>query len=957
MEAFRVEVAIKPGLPDAEGRAVAEEMHGAGAEGLTSCRAIRVFNLAGNLSRDDAGIIAADLLADPVTDRFAVDTAVLDEENCIAVEVSKKPGVMDPQEQSIRRGIRAFGIMLEEMSTAKRYVFEGEASADKVLEAAERVLANVVIEDVSVERIAAKRPHPNPYRFQRVEVPVLDMDDETLLKTSRDMVLSLNLAEMHTIKNYFAKLGRNPTDVELETLAQTWSEHCVHKTLKGIIKYDGETIDNLLASTIARATKELDAPWCLSVFVDNAGVVEFNGDFGIAFKVETHNHPSAIEPYGGSETGIGGVIRDVLGTGLGAKPIANTDIFCFGLHDMPYEELPRGALHPARVMRGVVAGVRDYGNRMGIPTVNGAVYFDPRYTGNPLVYCGTVGLIKKEHIHKQVQPGDVIVVVGGRTGRDGIHGATFSSVELTEESETVSSGAVQIGNAIEEKRMMDCQLKARDLGLYRAVTDCGAGGLSSSVGEMGEETGAVVHLERVPLKYQGLTYTEIWISEAQERMTLAVPPEKLDEVLAVFAAEDVEATPLGHFTDDGRLRLYYHDEEVLNLDMEFLHSGLPRLERSARQPKAHPRTHAGRVAEDAGAGEILKAVLSEPNAASKEWIVRQYDHEVQANTILKPLVGTENDGPSDGAVLRPVSGDKRAITITCGLNPLYGDLSPYQMAANGIDEAVRNAVACGANPERIALLDNFSWGSTEEPEQLGALVEACRACYDLAVVYRTPFISGKDSLHNEFETKEGRISIPYTLLISAVGLVEDANLVTSMDWKSAGNLLFLAGATRDELGASHYHKVLGRSDGQVPEVRPEESVKVFRAVARAIRGGLVLSCHDLSEGGLAAALAESAFAGGVGAEVDVSALTAQDLSVEAALFSESAGRFIIEIPKEKEDALRKVFEAEGAPLILLGKTGGKTLKVSNAAKTLIEEDVGDLKDAWQSTFASFAYRP
>ncbi|MBN1808584.1 MAG: phosphoribosylformylglycinamidine synthase subunit PurL [Planctomycetes bacterium] len=948
---YRVEVAITPGLADAEGAAAAADLASAGAAGVADCRVVRIFNVSGDISRRQAESLAADLLADKVVDVWSIDRPVLSEEGSVPLEIARHPGVMDPAAQSIRRGAAALGIALDDVWTGKRYLVASGAAPDSLMAAARRVLLNEVIEFLSVDRIPPERPHPGGYEFSLVAVPLLRMTPDEMVGTSRRMVLSLNPAEMGVIQEYFRTLGRDPTNVELETLAQTWSEHCVHKTLKGIINYKGRTIDNLLKSTIARATAEINAPWCLSVFVDNAGVIEFDEGNGVCFKVETHNHPSAIEPYGGAGTGIGGVIRDILGTGLGARPIANTDVFCFGRPDSSYDDVPRGALHPERVMKGVVAGVRDYGNRMGIPTVNGAVCFDERYTGNPLVYCGTLGIIPRWAVAKQARPGDIIVVVGGRTGRDGIHGATFSSVELSEESETVSSGAVQIGNAIEEKRMMDCLLVARDEKLYSAVTDCGAGGLSSAVGEMGEHVGAEVHLEKVPLKYAGLSYTEIWISEAQERMVLAVPPDRLDRLLAVFAAEDVEATPIGSFTGDGMLRLFYRDDRVAELDMDFMHNGLPRLHREASPPQVILRSHPSVIDDSASVGRALVAVLSELNVAGKQWIIRQYDHEVQAGTLLKPLAGVNDDGPSDGAVMRPVPGRNLGVALAVGINPLYGDLSPYQMAANAVDEAVRNAVACGADPERIAILDNFAWGNTDDPCQLGALVEASQACYDVATVYRTPFISGKDSLHNEFESEGGRISIPYTLLISAVGIVENLDFITSMDLKKPGSILYLVGDTRPELSAGHYLKVLGRQGDPagVPSVRPLDGVKTFAAVASAIRQDLVLACHDLSEGGLAVAAAEMAFAGMIGAVIDVSPLTEKSLRPEEALFSETPSRFLVEVAPGQCPAFESVLRNHGAPAFPVGRSvPGGVFTLVDGDDVLAEEKLEVIKAAWMS---------
>ena len=586
------------------------------------------------------------------------------------------------------------------------------------------------------------------------QIPILNADADELSRISQEGLLSLNLAEMQAIQAHFAKLERNPTDVELETIAQTWSEHCVHKTFKSMIEYDEkgretEMIDGLFKTYIQRATEEIGAEWCVSVFTDNAGIIEFDDNYNIVFKVETHNHPSAIEPYGGAGTGIGGVIRDSLGTGLGAKPILNTDVFCFGLPDLSYDELPKGALHPKRIFKGVVSGVRDYGNRMGIPTANGAILFDPRYTGNPLVYCGNVGLIPKDRCDKTVEPGDLIIAIGGRTGRDGIHGATFSSLELDDTSENLGS-VVQIGNPIMEKKIVDALMGARDRQLYRNITDCGAGGFSSAVGEMGQEIGAEVHLENIPLKYTALDPWEIWLSEAQERMVIAAPPENLDELMAICEAESVEATVLGTFTDTHRLRVFYRGEVVADLDMDFLHNGLPRHRKKAVwDPPQHPEPVLGQV-NSMQLTEDLCRILASPNVASKEWVIRQYDHEVQGGLVLKPLVGRENDGPGDACITTPVLGSRKGVVVANGINPKYGDIDPYDSAAGAIDEALRNIIAVGGNLEQTALLDNFSWGNPDKHDRLGGLVRAARACYDIAVAYGTPFISGKDSLYNEY---------------------------------------------------------------------------------------------------------------------------------------------------------------------------------------------------------------
>ena len=799
------------------------------------------------------------------------------------------------------------------------------------------------------------------------QIPILNAGDADLMRISREGLLSLNLAEMQAIQTYFTKLERDPTDVELETLAQTWSEHCIHKTFRGLIEYseDGcETIviDGLLKTTIMRATETIDKSWCVSTFSDNAGIIEFDDEYNVVFKVETHNHPSAIEPYGGAGTGIGGVIRDSLGTGLGAKPILNTDVFCLGLPNLRYDALPKGALHPKRIFKGVVAGVRDYGNRMGIPTANGAILFDQRYTANPLVFCGNVGLIPKNRCDKEVVPGDCIVALGGRTGRDGIHGATFSSLELDDTSETLGS-VVQIGNPIMEKKIVDALLQARDRHLYRSITDCGAGGFSSAVGEMGQHTGAEVHLENVPLKYEGLDPWEIWLSEAQERMVIAVPPENLDALIQLCEAESVEATVLGKFTDSGKLRVLYDGEIIADMDMDFLHNGLPRITKKAiwkspqhREPKA---------VETAGLNpcsslphsemtEHLCKILGSPNVASKEWVIRQYDHEVQGGIVVKPLVGIENDGPGDACIATPALGSRRGVIVANGINPRYADIDPYHSAASAIDEALRNVIAVGGNLEHTALLDNFSWGNPDKPDRLGGLVRAAKACYDIAVAYGTPFISGKDSLYNEYhDTSTGeQLAIPPTLLISAICVMPDVSKAVTMDAKSPGDLVYLVGETYPELGGSHYYALHSFIGNDVPKVRPNEGKRTMIALSNAINSQLVRSCHDCSEGGIGVAAAEMAFAGGLGMQLDLEDIP-RDASIAAddiLLFSESNSRFVVCISAEKREA----FEAAMAdiPIGCIGTVTEITDFVLKGLRgeTIIRTTIDRLKESWQSTF-------
>ena len=593
---WQIEIYPAPGLPDPDAQRIAADAADLGIAPRLSVRTARGYLLEGPLDRSQAELLARQLLADQVVER-AVVAPVGDEQLSVPVGgaehlvyVLPKPGVMDPVALSAQQAIEDYSVHVDDVRTFKKY-WLGPLAPTQLQQLCGKVLANDSVEQVIHGPLRLNRLHVgSAYEFCRVTVPLGDLADDQLVSLSRQGQLYLTLVEMQTIQAHFRQLDRDPTDAELETIAQTWSEHCSHKTLTGRVDYRDERgsrqFQNMLKETIFAATHQIrhalgDQDWCVSVFQDNAGVVRFDDQHNVVFKVETHNHPSALEPYGGANTGIGGVIRDPLGTGLGAKPVCNTDIFCFAPPDTPLQDLHPGVQHPRRVMKGVVAGVRDYGNRMGIPTVNGAIYFDRRYLGNPLVYCGNVGILPRDKSHKQPQPGDYAVVIGGRTGRDGIHGATFSSAELTSESESVSGGAVQIGNAITEKMVQDVLLAARDRGLYHAVTDCGAGGLSSAVGEMGERIGAEVWLDRAPVKYEGLSYTEIWISEAQERMVLAVPPANWDAFHTLCTAEDVEATIIGQFQPTGRLLLKYQDQVVGDLSMEFLHEGRPPVVRQA----------------------------------------------------------------------------------------------------------------------------------------------------------------------------------------------------------------------------------------------------------------------------------------------------------------------------------------------------------------------------------------
>ncbi|RME38403.1 MAG: phosphoribosylformylglycinamidine synthase [Planctomycetota bacterium] len=966
-------VRITPRSPalDAHGREVLAEVRQMGLSHVEAVRTNRLYFFHGRLEAEDIRRLAAELLADPVAERFTFEPGLTRRDDTHpAVEVHTLPGVMNPLAMSTLGAARhllgpgAGDDRLLDVRTARRYEILGARSADELHRIAADVLANDCIERWYVAAPDRHDPLPDSFPvppqtpFELRHVPIRDLSDEALETLSRDAHLFLSLDEMRTIQAHYATLGRDPTDLELETLAQTWSEHCVHKTLKSAVEYRGpdfgregtitRRFDNLLKETIAAATKTLDRDWCLSVFADNAGVIAFDEAFGLAMKVETHNHPSALEPYGGAATGIGGCIRDILGCGLGAKPIASTDVFCLAPPDWDPDRLPAGVLHPRRVLKGVVAGVRDYGNRMGIPTVNGALAFDERYLANPLVFCGCLGLIPRHHVAKRPRTGDRIVLAGGRTGRDGIHGATFSSAELTADHADEFAHAVQIGHAIEEKKLLDALLLARDHPdgpLYTAVTDCGAGGLSSAVGEMGAALGAEVDLDKVPLKYSGLRYDEIWISEAQERMVFAVPEDHLETFLRVFREEEVEATVIGTFTGDRVLRVRYRGTIVGELEMSFLHEGLPKRTLSARwngsaragaASSAKPPvpnvevTSATRSVALARAkaeeGDELRrrllGALRAPDVASKEWIIRQYDHEVQGRSVVKPLVGP-GGGPADGAVLRPRYDRDKGVALSGGLGICRDEDDPYWMAVFAVDEALRNAVCVGADPMRTAILDNFCWPRVDGEEALGALVRTCVGAHDAAVAFGLPFISGKDSLNNEYAVdpqdaaRTGlppRLAIPYTLLITAVGIVPDVNRCVTPDLKRPGNRIVLASAPVERAGF-------------------DAAREVHHRVASLIASGDVSAAHDISDGGALVTAAEMCIASTFGARLDLEAIEAR-----VSLFDPIRTSYLLETAPD-------VAEQSGWPVV------GEVIEESRLELTgrgeTVSVPVDELRSAWR----------
>jgi phosphoribosylformylglycinamidine synthase len=953
---YKIEVRDKPGIFDAVGESIKSDILDFGIQKVKDVRFIQVYTIEGDLALEQIKRICDELLTDKICQDYAINPpSHQTKKGQFVVEVAHNPGVMEPVEESTLKGISDLGIFgAKAVRTAKKYIISGQLSEGQLKTISEKLLYNKLIQHIVKSDSAQNQTGGScEYRFALTTVDILSASDKKLMELSKKGQLFLNLAEMQAIKNYFRKIGRNPTDCELETVAQTWSEHCWHKTFRGKIKYTEKIsapktkiIDNLLKETIMKVTKELNKPWCVSVFKDNAGVIRFDDLYNICFKVETHNHPSALEPFGGANTGIGGVIRDPLGTGLGAKPFLNTDVFCFGLPDYPFSKLPVGSLHPKRVMKGVVSGVQDYGNKMGIPTVNGAVLFHEKFVGNPLVYCGTAGIMPKEKSFKKTNIGDLVVVVGGRTGRDGIHGATFSSGELTHESETISSGAVQIGNPIQEKKMADVILQARDKNLYTAITDCGAGGLSSAVGEMGAEMGVKVELDRVPLKYSGLSYMEIWISESQERMVISVSKEKINELLELFSRENVEAVVIGEFTNTKKLELYYRNNLVCNLDMDFLHEGLPKIVKEAiyiPKKQAEPRIKCPKDL----SGTLTK-LLSRYDICSKESIIRRYDHEVQGGSVLKPLVGLHNDGPSDASIVKPVLDSDKGVIVSNGINFRYGFIDPYYMAGACIDEALRQIIAVGGSLKEVAILDNFCWGNPDKADRLGALVRAAYGCYDAAVGFGTPFISGKDSLYNEYNEHGKSMAIPGTLLISAISVMDDVSRAVSMYVKKPGNLIYIVGKSLPELGGSHYYDLFKAIGNSVPKVNVKEAKATFDALSRASAKDLISAMHDCSEGGLGVALAEMAFAGGLGIEAFLNEVPYVGLKRnDFVLFSESTSRFIVEVQKEDQAEFEKTLK--GIAFGLIGcVSSNNELKIHGFdEEPCVKADIDKLKNAWK----------
>lgn len=990
---FRVEVGLRKEIKDPEGAIWLRRVHNdIGVEKVTDIRVLKVYLIdCEGVDIKQVNSFANEVLADPVTEVFETSEILADSYQFDwIVETGFLPGVTDNEGRTALWGLKTYlgGIGKKDMIfSGRKYLITGRIDKATAEMVASKLLANGLIQRFSIlsyqDWSSGKKIGNNVPRVKSDSVPVvetvsLDISDDELMVLSRSKILALNLDEMKAIRDYFRKqeviefrklkgFPKKVTDCEIEVIAQTWSEHCKHKIFAADINYSDKVnkrdlqIRSLYKSYIKKVTYELkeSKPWIKSVFDDNAGIIQIDDDTFLSMKVETHNSPSALDPYGGALTGIVGVNRDILGCGIGAKPIFNTDVFCFA---SPYYTGPLpgvNLMHPARIFRGVHRGVKDGGNESGIPVVNGSIFFDNRYIGKPLVFCGTGGLMpavingKPAHL-KKAQTGDLIVMSGGRVGKDGIHGATFSSEELHEGSPVT---AVQIGDAIVQKRMIDFILEARDRGLYNAITDNGAGGLSSSIGEMARDTGgAIVTLEKVPLKYEGLQPWEIFISEAQERMTISISADKYDELQKIADIHEVEISIVGQFTDSGYLEIYYGDMKAALLEMDFLHDGNPRYKLDAEWDFVEKP--AEELVDHDNLNAIMLDMIARINIASKEDWVRQYDHEVQGRSAGKPFCGVEHDGPSDAGVLRISPFKKNAVVVSHGIKPSFSDIDCYWMTASVIDEAVRNAVAVGADPEFMSGLDNFCWPDPVYDEEknpdgkhkLAQLVRSNMALYDFCRYYSIPLISGKDSMKNDYGSGRNKISIPPTLLFTLISKMDDVEKMVTMDFKNEGDRIFLMGETKNELAGSEYYIYHGINQaGYVPKVDAGKFFKSYKQLKKAIDTKLVKSAHDLSDGGLAISVSESAFSGMLGAKIDLRKVhRSADLAKnDLLLFSESNGRILLSVSPENVEKFTELMKD-----VLIAEIGEVTasefVKMTGLdGSVVVNLSINELKQNWK----------
>ncbi len=956
----RLEISLKNTVRDVVGEQLKEEIQRELKLTLKACHFIECYNIDAELGAQECEAIG-NAFTDKVIQTYSYTHDTF--EGRWRIEVGLLPGVTDNVGKTARSAIRdACGTEVP-VYYSRMYALEGNLDVETCKKIGS-LLHNRLIERCMVfepsKKTEAYVPRVVIEHEPRVEKISLHMNRAKLELLAKDRLLALSIDEMTAIKEYLKNervvrqrkevgLDNKVTDVELEAIAQTWSEHCKHKIFNARITYyhEGEphAINSLFKTFIVGATESINKPYIVSIFKDNGGVIKFNHEYDVAAKVETHNAPSALDPYGGALTGVLGVQRDIMGTGIGAEPIANMDVLCFG--ELDDDAVPKGVLHPKKIYAGVIKGIEHGGNKMGIPTVNGSITFEKEFVARPLVFCGTIGLLPstiegRKSSEKRIEPGHLAVMVGGRIGKDGIHGATFSSQQL---NEGVPQSVVQIGDPITQKKMFDFILEVRDRLLFDAITDNGAGGISSSIGELAQFSGGCkIYLDACPLKYSGLDPWEILVSESQERMTLATKPENIEKLKEIAGKHDVELSVVGEFTGTGKFHVLFRDVTVAYLDMKFLHEGLPQMKlKAVWEKKIFPEPSI----RETNLTMILRQLLRTPNIASKEPVVRLYDHEVKAMTVVKPFMR----GPTDAAVIRPVEASAEGLVLAHGICPRVIQ-DTYDMAALAFDEAVRNAISAGAKFGYLAALDNFSWPdplpSHTNPDgeyKLAQLVRACISLYDYATAYGIPFISGKDSMKNDYVIGDVRYSILPTVLITVLGKIDDIRKAVTPEFKNPGDYIYILGKTRDELGASEYYKLFDGVGNTQPRVREEENIPLYRALSHAMEERLVASCHDISDGGLAVALAECAFSSGFGGDVELGNVPRETEKEDALLFSENPGRFIVTVKPENAEAFETMLA--GTIFGRVGRVrGDKRLIIRKEEAMIINEGILELRQEW-----------
>ncbi len=986
----RLEVGFKRGVRDVLGEKVKKEIREVLGLPVLDVKTSDVYTIGENLRRKELSLLAKSLFSDPVIQEASIGRQLRKDYDWM-IEIGFKPGVTDNVGKTAKIGIEeVLGRKLKtEVYTSKRYFIYGKRLKKKDAERIARYLANDLIqrwlilkrgeEEKGLDMPEVEIPHQ-----PRVLEISLDVSDEEILKLNQKRSLALNLEEMKAIKAYFSRpdvlkerekmgLGRKITDVELECIAQTWSEHCKHKIFNAKIFYkeDKKTvqINSLFKTFIKGATEKIKKKksWLVSVFWDNSGVMEFSKEWLFCFKCETHNSPSNEEPYGGALTGIVGVYRDIMGTGRGGYLIYGTYGFCVG--NPFYSGILRPKFHPRRLLEGVRKGVEDGGNKSGVPTIYGLTFFDNGYIGKPAIFVSAGGLIPKkikgrDGWKKEIKNGDLIVMAGGRVGADGIHGATQSSLEA---GEWISASHVQLGDPFTQKKLHDFLIEARDRGLFSAITDNGAGGLSSSVGEMARLSGGFeLHLDKVPLKYTGLEPWQILLSESQERMTLAVSPKNIKEFRQLAKKHDVEATVIGRFNNSGKFYCTYKGKSIALLDMDFIHEGVPQMELEAEWKRPEERgLKEPELKEIGNHNLILEKMLSRPNTASKEYITRQFDHEVQGTSVIKPLVGCKSDAPSDAAVIKPLYHSNQGLAVCAALNPDYGLIDTYWMTALTIDEAIRRIISVGGSLQQIALNDNFCWPSPlpspynpEARYKLAQLVRAARALYDFTLAFGVPCISGKDSMSMDGWVKNAsgrtkRVSALPTIQISAVGKIKDVRRCVTMDVKEPGDLVYVLGMTKDELGGSEYYKARGRIGLNVPKPDAKTNRRLYQALSRAIKRGLASFCHGVYKGGIGLSLAQVSIAGGYGMEIELDRIPSEPrLKPDKVLYSESAGRFLVGVSPKNKEGFERALKGNVFSKIGRVRKDGK-FRVFFKRRPLINQDIFRLRNCFRKTFGNF----